>query len=93
MQGRVYPENELASQLIGFVSKEGKGLAGIEYSMEDTHAESMMLIAAEAKTGEVLSYISLPSANLNDFSSASKTELKTMKRADAEALVVSFQKI
>uniref|UniRef100_UPI0035D4189F penicillin-binding protein n=1 Tax=Treponema ruminis TaxID=744515 RepID=UPI0035D4189F len=52
-------------------------------AMEDTQAESMMLIAAEAKTGEVLSYISLPSANLNDFSSASKTELKNKPASDS----------
>lgn len=109
--GRVYPENALASQLIGYMGEEGKGLAGIEYSMQDqlqpslgengkkslhgrnvyltidanlqykleeiardtmesTQAESMMLIASEAQTGEILSYISYPSANLNEYNFA-----------------------
>ena len=33
--GRVYPENALASQLIGYMGDDGKGLAGIEYSMQE----------------------------------------------------------
>lgn len=43
-------------------------------AMEDTQAESMMLIAAEAKTGEILSYISLPAPNLNYYRSSSDEE-------------------
>ncbi len=106
--GRIYPENDLASQLIGYMGDDGKGLSGIEYSqqkilspyipedavedihgnnvyltidanlqyrleklaketMAETQAESMMLIASDSRTGEILSYISLPSANLNNY--------------------------
>lgn len=113
--GRVYPENSLASALIGFMGTDGKGLSGIEYSqqdilsppltpesegvihgdniyltidanlqyklekiagrvMEETQAESIMILAASAKNGEILSYISLPSANLNEFGKASAEE-------------------
>lgn len=113
--GRLYPENSLASQLIGYMGDDGKGLAGIEYSMQEqlqplqekgnpnpvqsknvyltidanmqykleeiahqtmntTQAESMMLLASDAKTGEILSYISLPSANLNEYRHASIDE-------------------
>ena len=118
--GRIYPENALASQVIGYMGDAGVGLAGIEYSMnslltpdissvnqayvsesvgkgkniyltidanlqyklekiaksamETTQAESMMLVAAEAKTGEILSYISLPSTNLNEYPQATATE-------------------
>ena len=122
--GRIYPENALASQLIGYMGDDGKGLAGIEYSMQSylqpsekdgnakesqeknvyltidanlqykleeiardtmrtTQAESMMLIAADAKNGEILSYISLPSANLNEYSYASVAE--TVDRPAMEA--------
>lgn len=122
--GRVYPENALASQVIGYMGDDGNGLAGIEYSMQEylqppakdvsakdnkgkniyltidanlqykleeiardtmksTQAESMMLIAAEAKTGEILSYISFPSANLNEYNIASIAE--TVDRPAMEA--------
>lgn len=113
--GRIYPENNLASQLIGYMGNDGTGLSGIEYSeqtvlspevesgvtgtihgenvyltidaglqyklqkiaqdaMNDTQAESIMLIAGDAKNGEILSYISLPAANLNEYGSATTAE-------------------
>lgn len=117
--GRIYPENALASQVIGFMGDAGKGLSGIEYSMQDilspeipalnditenttlrgknvyltidsilqyklekianeaiksTEAESLMLIAMKATTGEILSYISLPSANLNEYPSSTPAQ-------------------
>lgn len=43
-------------------------------AMETTQAESMMLLAAEAKTGEILTYISLPSPNLNEYPSSTEAE-------------------
>lgn len=113
LPGRIYPENSLASQLIGYMGTEGAGLSGIELSQEENlnaknssekenknpvnaknvyltidsslqykleqlakdamnehQAESVILIASYAKTGEILSYISLPSANLNEYTSS-----------------------
>lgn len=108
LSGRIYPENSLASQLIGFMGDDGKGLSGIEYSqqeilspevdetspatvhgdnifltidsnlqfnlektarkaLDETQAESLMMIVCDAKSGEILTYISLPSANLNNY--------------------------
>lgn len=117
--GRTYPNHSLASQLIGYMGDDGKGLAGIEFSqqqilapeisdeiyndakgaaveipqgrniflsidanlqykmekicrrvMDETQAESMMLIACDSKTGEILTYIGLPSADLNEYGAA-----------------------
>lgn len=111
LPGRVYPNGALASQLIGYMGDEGIGLAGIEFSqqntlspeidktletpeqgkniyltidsnlqykleqiayktMDETQAESMMLLAADSRTGEILTYISLPSADLNEYGSS-----------------------
>jgi cell division protein FtsI (penicillin-binding protein 3) len=113
--GRIYPENALASQLIGFMGDDGKGLSGIEYALQDylapkrstdpgsdasgsdvyltidaalqyklerivrsalqeTGGESIMLLAADSTNGEILSYISLPAANLNEYPSATPVE-------------------
>ena len=110
--GRSYPNHALASQLIGYMGDDGRGLAGIEFSqqsilspsekdengepmqgrnvflsidanlqyklekiaqktMDETKAESMMLIAADCNNGEILSYISLPSADLNEYGASS----------------------
>ena len=109
--GRNYPNHDLASQLVGYMGDDGRGLAGIEFSqqeilspeqrddgetvqakniflsidanlqyklekiahksMNETQAESMMLIAADAQNGEILSYISLPSVDLNNYSTSS----------------------
>ena len=43
--GRIYPENTLASQLIGYMGDDGKGLAGIEYSMQP-------ILQPQAKAGD-----------------------------------------
>ncbi|MCM1321888.1 MAG: transpeptidase family protein [Bacteroides sp.] len=116
VHGRIYPENSLASHAVGWMGDDGKGLSGIEYSMQQTlapaaakpsvpdvqhgkdiyltidanlqykldkvmretlastQAESLMLIAASAKTGEILSYISLPEVNLNSYPAATEIE-------------------
>ncbi len=45
-------------------------------TMADTNAEAMMLLAVEAKTGEILSYVSEPAADLNAFPESVPTERK-----------------
>ncbi len=107
VMSRTYPENSLASFVVGFQGDDGRGLTGAEYSFQDllsppasngssrtetynimlsidgnmqyelekiarktmseTRAEAVMMIAADARTGEILSYVSEPSANLNAY--------------------------
>ena len=111
---RIYPENALASTLIGYLGDDGKGLTGIEYSlqnilsppegtvdagrngytvaltidasiqymlqqiaertMKSAKAEAVIFLAADAKTGEILAYISEPSVDLARFSSSTQEE-------------------
>lgn len=111
---RSYPENNLASHVVGFLGDDGFGLTGVEYSfqdilsppvsdltnssigynvmltidatiqyelekiaretMEDTQAEAVILLAAEATTGEILAYVSEPSANLNQFQKSTESQ-------------------
>ena len=52
-------------------------------TMEDTQAESMMLLAADSRTGEILTYISLPAANLNEYGSAPSAEKLNKPANDA----------
>lgn len=112
VMSRTYPENSLASHIVGFLGDDGSGLTGVEYSFQDilsppvtgerkavvgynvmlsidgniqyelekiardtmnsTQAEGVMMIAADARSGEILAYISDPAANLNLFSQSSE---------------------
>lgn len=122
--GRVYPMNDLASSLIGFMGDSGKGLSGMEFSQQEilsptdgkvendiiygknifltidanlqyklekiakdtmstTLAESLILLVADCKTGEILSYINLPSVNLNEYTSSSSEEQKDRAAVNA----------
>lgn len=104
---RTYPENKLASTVVGFLGDEGYGLSGIEYSAQNIlsppentegytghgfniyltldntvqyimqkkaekviaewKAEGVIFLAVNAKTGEILGYVSEPSPDLNTF--------------------------
>lgn len=112
---RTYPENKLASTVIGFLGDDGYGLAGIEYSAQNIlsppetsegytgrgydiylsldssiqyimqkeskkafsewMAEGVIFLAADAKTGDILGYVSEPSADLNKFAESTQEQL------------------
>ncbi|MCL2759375.1 MAG: transpeptidase family protein [Treponema sp.] len=100
--GRVYPERNLASQIVGFVGDRNRGLEGIEFAyndilngtdndgkgsqivltidtyvqhilqqiaaktMEETQAESIIFVAMDPRTGEILGSASLPDFDPNN---------------------------
>lgn len=43
-------------------------------TMQSTEAEGLILIAADAKSGEILAYVSEPAANLNEYTASSISE-------------------
>jgi cell division protein FtsI (penicillin-binding protein 3) len=45
-------------------------------TMDETKAEAVMMIAADARTGEILAYVSEPSANLNTYGQSPATARK-----------------
>ncbi|AEF83143.1 penicillin-binding protein [Leadbettera azotonutricia] len=103
--GRIYPERNLAAQIIGFTGDEGMGLEGIEFAfenelapstggtrrsgnqvfltidinvqhilesiagqiMKDSRAESVMFLAMDPRSGDILGSASLPGFDPNDF--------------------------
>lgn len=104
--GRVYPEGQLASHVLGYVGIENVGLDGVEYmfngellpadpleeetpgnqlfltldtavqsvvreislrTLEEEEADSVTTILMDSRNGEILSYVSLPDFDPNDF--------------------------
>lgn len=85
MSGIEYSQQDLlASKEVGEgVIEDGKNVyltidANLQYKLEqiayetvaETQCQNMMMIACDVSTGEILSYISLPEADLNDYGSS-----------------------
>ncbi|MCQ2596663.1 MAG: transpeptidase family protein [Treponema sp.] len=88
MSGIEYSQQDiLASKKSGDAYEAGKNVyltidANLQYKLEqiafdtmnETKCQSMMLIAADATSGEILSYVSLPEADLNEYGSSTSEQ-------------------
>ncbi len=84
LSGMEYSQNDILSSAVdGDILRTEKNIfltidSGLQYkleqiafeSMKETRAASMMMLAVNSNNGEILTYISLPEADLNDYSSS-----------------------
>jgi cell division protein FtsI (penicillin-binding protein 3) len=114
--GRSYPERQSLAGAIGFVGDDGRGLAGIEYALDEWlypdegygnqvfltidmavqfeaerlarealerhRADSVVLLAMDPRSGDILGYASLPSFDPNRFAEYSETERRNRPISD-----------
>jgi cell division protein FtsI (penicillin-binding protein 3) len=99
VSSRIYPEKDLAAQIIGFTGRDNTGREGVEYAfntelsagdnvtltidinvqnilqnvakatLQETQAESVMLLAMDPRNGEILGSAVLPGFDPNDYQS------------------------
>ena len=82
VSNRIYPENELASTLIGYLGDDGKGLAGMEYSMQNILSPPSGTAGAEEMGYSV--FLTIDSALQYMLQ---KIAEKTMASTEAEAVI------
>lgn len=84
LSGMEYSQNDILSSAVdGDILRTEKNIfltidSGLQYkleqiafeSMKENRAASMMMLAVNSNNGEILTYISLPEADLNDYSSS-----------------------
>lgn len=79
---RIYPENDLASTLIGYLGDDGKGLAGMEYSMQNVLSPPEGTAGAEESGFTVFLTIDASIQYM-----LQKIAEQTMKNSQAEAVI------
>ena len=82
VSNRIYPENELASTLIGYLGDDGKGLAGMEYSMQNILSPPSGTAGADGSGFSVFLTIDASIQYM-----LQQIAERTMKNAQAEAVI------